>query len=128
MKIPYKKQRSTSALISGILWGIYGAYGVYQGINSTVDYVAPILSICYFIFFLFDKETLYFTLENGNIKTRKFLGKRISLSEIEYIDENEDQFILKSKNLDLQIDKQVIPFETLDRFKATLKKFNLDWD
>jgi len=123
MKIPYKKQRSTSALISAILWGTYGFYGIYTGVNSTFDYIAPIVSICYFIYYLFDKETCYFTLEDGNIKTRKIFGKRITLSEIERVDEEENKLILKSKNSEFQIDKQIIPSETLDRFKIELKKF-----
>jgi len=93
MKIPYKKQRSTSALISAILWGTYGFYGIYTGVNSTFDYIAPIVCISYFIYYLFDKETCYFTLENGNIKTRKIFGKRISLSEIQRVDEEENKFI-----------------------------------
>ena len=125
MKIPYKKQRSTSALISAILWGTYGLYGIYIGVNSTFDYIAPIVSICYLIYFLFDKETYYFTLQNGNIKTRKIFGKIFSLSKIERIDETENKFVLKSKSSELQIDKKVIPSETLDIFKTELKKYNL---
>ena len=123
MKIPYKKQRSISALISAILWGTYGLHGIYTGVNSTFDYIAPIVSICYFIYYLFDKETCYFTLEDGNIKTRKIFGKRITLSEIERVDEEENKLILKSKNSEFQIDKQIIPSETLNRFKIELKKF-----
>jgi len=127
MKIPYKKQRSTSALISAILWGTYGFYGIYTGVNSTFDYIAPIVCISYFIYYLFDKETCYFTLENGNIKTRKIFGKRITLSEIERVDEEENKLILKSKNSEFQIDKQIIPSETLDRFKIELKKYKKEF-
>ena len=38
-----------------------------------------------------------------NIKTRKIFGKRISLSEIERVDEEENKFILKSKNYELSV-------------------------
>ena len=125
MKIPYKKQRSISALISAILWGTYGLHGIYTGVNSTFDYIAPIVSICYLIYFLFDKETYYFTLQNGNIKTRKIFGKIFSLSKIERIDETEIKLVLKSKSSEFKIDKKVIPSETLDMFKTELKKYNL---
>ena len=125
MKIPYKKQRSTSALICTILFGSYSLYGIYAGADSTSAFITLIVSICYFIFFLFDKETYYFTLQNGNIKTRKIFGKIFSLSKIERIDETENKLVLKSKSSELQIDKKVIPSETLDMFKTELKKYNL---
>ncbi len=108
-----------------ILWGAHGFHRMSQGVNSKFDYLAPILSVCYLFYFLYDQKTSYFKIENGYLKTQNIFEKRISLSEIEDVEETENKFILKSKSSELQIDKQIIPSETLNMLKMELKKFNL---
>ncbi len=115
-------------LISSILWGIFAINGILKDEMKTFEYLAVFCSIAYLIYFLFDKKEYYFTIKNGILKTGKFLGKEIKLSEIERIIEKENKIILKNNKSELTIETEIIDSESLSEFKSELKKLNVEWN
>ena len=115
-------------LISSILWGIFAINGILKDEMKTFEYLAVFCSIAYLIYFLFDKKEYYLTIKNGILKTGKFLGKEIKLSEIETIIEKENKIILKNNKSELTIETEIIDSESLSEFKSELKKLNAEWN
>ena len=127
MKIPYKKKRDLSILISAILWGVYAGHGIIKESTDTFNYLALVCSIGYFLYFLFDKKIYYLTIRDGIIKTRKILGKKIFLSDIKKIIINEEKYILICTESEIHIDTKIIDSENLKKLNVELKKLNIEW-
>lgn len=128
MKIPYKKKRDLSILISAFLWGVYAGHAIIKESTDTFDYLALICSIGYFLYFLFDKKIYYLTISDGTIKTRKIYGKKISLSDIKKIIINEEKYILICTESEIHIDTKIIDSKNLKKLNVELKKLNIEWN
>ena len=127
MKIPYKKKRDLSILISAILWGVYAGNGIIKESTDTFDYLALICSIGYFLYFLFDKKIYYLTIRDGIIKQNWPFGKKLNLIEIKRIRHFAGEYILKTELNEMKINIGLIDEESLSDLKSELKKLNAEW-
>lgn len=116
------------ALISFVLWGIFAVNGIWKGEMNTFEYLALFCSIAYLMYFLFDKKEYYLTIKNGILKTGKFFGNKIKLSEIERIIEKGNKIILKNNKSELTIETEIIDSKSLSELKSELKKLNVEWN
>jgi len=127
MRLPYKEKRNLMYLVSSTLWGIYAVNGFLKEKTDNWTLIALFCSICFFLYFIFEKKTYYLTLKEGIIKTGKIFGKKVPLTEITKIVENEKNYILKTNELELRIEKILLEPEMLNEFSTELKKYNVEW-
>lgn len=125
MKIPYQKKRDVFNLVSALLWGAVAGYGLWKKSPSWEHYGALVCSIGYLFYYLFDKRIYYLTLKNGNLRTRKRMGKKISLSEITEIEKTDSKLVLKTNKSKVTIDTKVANQEALSFLKNELKGINI---
>lgn len=129
MKVPYKKKRDIKNLFLAISWGIFAGNGLINSYSNIFNYVTLFYSISYFLYYVLDKKTYYLTIREGIIKTRKFFGKKIPLTEIKRIIVMDKKYILKTvSNSELQINTEIIESKSLDKLTTELKKFDIKWD
>jgi len=126
MKISYKKRHLNVNLIFGILWFIFGCLGIFTKEEPYwTDYGFLVISILYFIVYFYLKEKKYLTIENGILKENWPYGKQIKLSEIIQIRDFAGDFILKTEELKLKINTQIISPNSLEDLKKELEKLNI---
>ncbi len=129
MKIPYKKKRNITNLFLAVLWGIYAGNGLTKDSPSTIDHIALLCSISYFLYYVFDKKIYYLIIQEGIIKTSKFFGKKIPLAEIKRVMVMDKKYTLKTiSDSELQIDTEIIEYKSLDKLTAELKRFDIEWN
>ncbi len=128
MKIPYKKKRITVNLILGLIWMIYAVILTQLNYNSSwIDYGWFIMSIAYFILYLYQKREKYLTIEDGIIKQNWPCGKKLNLSKIKYNRHFAGDIILKTDENNLSINGALIDEKTYDGLKEELKKLKAEW-
>lgn len=130
MKVPYKKKRDIKNLFIAISWGILAGNGFINSDDpKIIRYGTLLYSISYFLYYVFDKKIYYLTIREGIIKTGKFFGKKIPLTEIKRIIVMDKKYILKTvSNSELQINTEIIESKSLDKLTTELKKFDIKWD
>jgi hypothetical protein len=129
MKIPYKKRQLNFNLIFGIIWLSYFINKIaFDDTLRWIDYGWVFLSLTYFGIYFYQKKYKYVTIENGILTVNGPLGKKLQLDEIKLIKRFAGDYIIKSNNKELTINKQIIDPNSLSELNAELEKLNVEWN
>src|SRR5436190_23906561 len=118
IKINYTKQRLNSNLKNGIFWGIMGLIITIAGSVFSIEIkgigIVPIgmgqitLGIFSLIFYLYERQKQYLTLENGFLIMNSLIAKKVNLNEVKKMKKFGGDYILKTDESEFIIDTQVI--------------------
>lgn len=126
MKIKYKKKRFRHYLIFGILWTILGFLNLnYSGDNNWIDYGFLVIAILYWSSYFYEKSNQYLTVDDDFIKKNSINGKKIYLSDINWIKKFAGEYILKTDTEELTINTEVVDEKSLIELNRILSKLDL---
>ncbi|WP_150452660.1 hypothetical protein [Arenibacter lacus] len=128
MKIQHKKSQININLIFGIIWLSYFFIRLLNDEVHWIDYGWLVISLAYFIYYLYQKKYSYVTIDNGIIIVNGPLGKNLNLIEVKQIKKFAGDYILKSDNKELTINTQLIDPNSLATLNAELEKLNVEWN
>ena len=129
MKIRYKKKRLKYNLIFGIVWLIFGLLGIFiKEKPFWADYGYLAMAILYMTTYFYEKKNQYLTIKKGVIYQNYPFGKKINLNEINRIKKFAGDYILKTDNIELTINTQIIDEKSLVELDSELGKLNLKWN
>lgn len=128
MKIQHKKRQININLIFGIIWLSYFFIRLLNDEVHWIDYGWLVISLAYFIYYLYQKKYSYVTIDNGIIIVNGPLGKNLNLIEVKQIKKFAGDYILKSDNKELTINTQLIDPNSLATLNAELEKLNVEWN
>ncbi|MGW1456518.1 MULTISPECIES: hypothetical protein [unclassified Salegentibacter] len=129
MKIKYKKKRFNRYLIFGILWTILGFLNLnYSVENNWMDYGFLVIAILYWSSFFYEKSNQYLTIDDKSIKKNSLSGKKLYLSDINWIKKFAGDYILKTDTEELTINSGVVDEKSLIELERILSKLDLPAD
>ncbi len=128
MKIKFKKKRLIVNLVLGLVWIILGTVSVVT--NDKIrwtDYGYLVIGILYVGHYLYDLANQYLTIENGTIRKNGLygFGKKIDLSEINWIKKFAGDYTLKTEKKELKINTELIDKDSLTELNKILAGLNL---
>lgn len=115
MKIRYTKQRLLISLFFGIAWVILVALRLLiNNKMSLIDYGFVIVSILYFVLYVYERKKQYLTVKGSIICENFWLGTKLDLNKITCIKKlTEDFYILKTEERELIINTAIIDKKSL---------------
>jgi len=131
MKIRFKKKRLYLNLILGILWVGLGIFNLIEDDDlHWLDYGNLVFGSIYIGHYLFDIMNQYLTIENGTIRKNRLYGngRKIYLSEINFIQKFAGDYTLKTDNQKLIISTELIEKNSLDKLNEILQKLDIPSD
>lgn len=126
MKIRYLKKRLKSNLIIGLMWLIIGIAGFAFDTSIFFSFGYFIFGLIYLSMYLFENNKQYLTIENGVITKNTIRPKSIKLDDIIYIKNFAGDYILKTKQDELTINKSFIEKNSLLELETVFESLNLD--
>ncbi len=117
------------SLALGIVWIIFGTISFIgdDDIRWT-NYGYLLAGILYIGQYLWNISNQYLTIENGIIKKNSINGKKINLNEITWIKKFAGDYTLKTKNLELKINTDLIDEKSLTELNKVLGTLTLPSD
>jgi hypothetical protein len=129
MKIKYRTKQLNFNLFSGLLWLVLGSLRLFTEENYYwMDYWFLALSFFYLGTYFYEKKQGYLTLEQGVISRNRPFGKRIPLNEVTRIKKFAGDFILKTNQLELTINTQIIDEKSLVLLIKELELQHIEWN
>lgn len=127
MKIGYKKRHLKTNLFFGIMWLVLTLLNFNYGETNWTDYGYLILAVLYLTRYFYQVRNKYLSIENGIIKENWPFGKKINLSDIEYVKHFAGDLILKTNTSQLMINKQLMDEKSFTDLENELRNRNLEW-
>jgi hypothetical protein len=128
MNISYKKRKINFNLIFGLAWLLIFFITVFTKDKlNWVDYGYLVLSAMFFIGFLYQRQNICLTIENGFIKEKSLFGKKLNLKDIKQIKTFAGDYILKSEKTEFTINTDLIDPGSMMDLKKELKSLNVEW-
>ena len=123
-----KKKRVSANLIFGLLWLVWFFIGMLTKDNpGWIDYGWIVISAMYLIlYFFYERENKYLTLENGVLKVNSPFGKKSNLSDVKQIRKFAGDYVLKTDKTELTIHTHIIDPDSLSELNAELEKLNVE--
>jgi hypothetical protein len=126
MKIRYNKKRQNYNLAFGIVWAIIGLVSIsYSEENKIGDYLFLLASILYFGLFFYERTNQYITITENEIKKNTLFGKKINIAEITSIKKIAGDYILKTDNVEMIINTELITEVSFNDLINILSNLNL---
>ncbi|GAA0763318.1 GspE family protein [Psychroflexus lacisalsi] len=128
MKIKYKKSNIFNNLLLAIFWfGIAIFYWVVKRFEPLILFL-HLIPISNFIYrYLYKKENQYLTIEDGVIQKNNLYSSntKIQVNEISEIEKIGLDYLLKSEDINLRFDPNLIDEESLKELTQFLGQLNL---
>ena len=128
MKINYPKKRLRYSLIFGIIWLLFGIISFAFISDNLFNIGYLILGFAYLAIYFFEKTNQYLTIKNGWITKHSIRPKRMKLDEIIHIKNFAGDYVLKTEQDELTINKGFIEKNSLLELEKVLDALNLNAD
>ena len=126
MKIRYPKRRLKYNLIFGSLFSIFGITAFIIDPDNFVNFGYLIIGLLYLGLYLFENSKQYLTIENGIITKHNLRPKSLELDEIIHIKNFAGDYVLKTKQDELTINKSFVEKNSLFELEKVLEGLNLN--
>lgn len=129
MKIRYTRKRLRANLILGLLWlALSLAKGLFSVFDDWTDFFFVGMAILYLGQFLIEWQNQYLTIDQDQIKVNYPFGKKINLSDVNWIKKFAGDYIIKTDEKKLTINTQIIDSDSLEDLNRVLSSLNLPPD
>ncbi|NNC49334.1 MAG: hypothetical protein HKO01_02230 [Flaviramulus sp.] len=129
MKIQYTKKRLRGNLIIGLFWLTLSiAKSVLSSYENFIDYFFILMAVMYLGQYFYEWRNQYLNIADKQIEVNYPFGKKINLSEINWIKKFAGDYILKTDKKDLTINTQIIDNVSLNDLNEILAKLDLPPD
>jgi hypothetical protein len=110
----------------GTVWVVLGFLSLYYSAgNHWTSYGYLFVSVLYLTTYMYKQYNQYLTIKNNSIKVNTPFGKKMRLSEINWIKKFAGDYILISENSKLKIDTDLIEKRSLEELNGVLAELNL---
>lgn len=122
MKFKFKKskKRLFINLTIGVLWLLYGLFGIIFRDKSN-SFTFLILGIIYLILYFFERKDYYLILNQNTIKKDYLFGKSINVQDIKSISEFAGDIIIKTTSKKLTISTQSFSYDDITLIRNELE-------
>ncbi len=93
-----------------------------------MDYGFLVIAILYWSSFFYEKSNQYLTIDDKSIKKNSLSGKKLYLSDINWIKKFAGDYILKTDTEELTINSGVVDEKSLIELERILSKLDLPAD
>ena len=129
MKIRYTKKRLRANLILGLLWlALSLAKGLFSVFDDWTDFFFVGMAILYLGQYLIEWQNQYLSIDQDQIKVNYPFGKKIKLSDVNWIKKFAGDYIIKTDEKELTINTQIIDRDSLEDLNKVLSNISLPPD
>lgn len=126
MTIRYPKNRLKTNLIFGIVWSVLGIVAFIFDTENLFNFGYLTFGLIYLSGYLFENSKQYLTIENGVITKHNLRPKSLKLDEVIHIKNFAGDYVLKTKQDELTINKSFVEENSLLELEKVLEGLNLN--
>lgn len=125
MKIYYLKKRLKSYLFFGIIWSTLAIVAIIFDPEGFFNFGYLFFGLVYLTIYFFEKTNQYLTIENGWITKHNIRPKSIKLEDILLIKDFAGDYVLKTEQDELTINKSFVEKDSLLELEKVLDNLKL---
>ena len=126
MKIRYDKKRLKTKFIFGTVWLLLGIVAFIFDTDNLFNFGYLVFGLGYMGGYLFENSKQYLTIENGIITKNSLRPKSITVEDIIHIKNFAGDYVLKTNQDELEINKSFIDKDSLKELENILEGLNLN--